>query len=160
MPVWAVFGRAILIPLISLPHTCGLSPKSNHSVASHNRTHYRAGLILYDYSSQTYKDALTKSLLLRQCFIICMNLQPLYSRYVVTSHTILGNQGIKTLATPPYLANFHYFNSRNNCESLMVAPYHASASKDKSNPFKIVLLTIMLVMALGYVGYWFSQMVF
>lgn len=30
----------------------------------------------------------------------------------------------------------------------------------KSNPFKKALLAILAVMALFYVGYWFSQMVF
>ncbi|OSQ40699.1 hypothetical protein [Thalassospira mesophila] len=71
---------------------------------------------------------------------------------------------VKTLATPLNLANFHSFNSITNCESLMVASQNAAspspAAKAKSNPFKTTLLTVMAVMALGYIGYWFSQMVF
>jgi len=44
-------------------------------------------------------------------------------------------------------------NSKNSS-----TPNHLQQAK--SNPFKKALLTILAVMALFYVGYWFSQMVF
>jgi hypothetical protein len=78
--------------------------------------------------------------------------------------TIPDHTTVKTLATGLDLSNFRFFNSKNSCESPMANPKNSSTpnhlQQAKSNPFKKALLAILAVMALFYVGYWFSQMVF